>query len=252
VRLAFALFHGLAVDVHRRSDIGMAHQFVLHLERSPSLVEKTPERVAECVPADVTYAAPDRGGPDMPLLHSPRLPRHRACLEGTRECPGSAIGVLKVSAMHPAKNAHSIDCGGNDGELHIGIAEGDLGPRPASSLAQGGDSGFGIVAEPPNVKRGTPFLQAVEDADGSPAAFYGYFRVWNEGHDVGAVFPSNPHHVLEVHPAWGIKSNGFNYCGVLPPEEQTANAVYAQLAQDDPAVATRARDSRLSAKLSGR
>jgi len=124
---------------------------------------------------------------------------------------GSAIGVLKVSAMHPAKNAHSIDCGGNDGELHIGIAEGDLGPQPASSFAQGGDSGFGIVAEPPNVKRGTPFFQAVEGADGSPAVFYGYFRLWNEGHDVGAVFPSNPHHVLEVHPAWGIKSNGFNY-----------------------------------------
>jgi len=29
--------------------IGMAHQFLLHLERSPSLVDKTPESVAECV-----------------------------------------------------------------------------------------------------------------------------------------------------------------------------------------------------------
>ena len=57
VCLALALFHGLAVDVHRRSDIGMAHQFLLHLERSPSLVEKAPERVAECVPADVADSA---------------------------------------------------------------------------------------------------------------------------------------------------------------------------------------------------
>ena len=123
---------------------------------------------------------------------------------------GSAIGVLKASAMHPAKNAHAISCGGNDGELHIGVAETDLG-GPVSSPGQGGDGGFGVVAEPPNVKNGSPFHKRIEDADGGAAAFYGYFRVWNEGHDVGAVFPSNPHHVLEVHPAWGIKSNGFNY-----------------------------------------
>jgi hypothetical protein len=43
---------------------------------------------------------------------------------------------------------------------------------------------------------------------GKPIAFHGYLRVWNEGHDVGAVHPSNPHHVLEVHSAWGIQSGG--------------------------------------------
>jgi hypothetical protein len=47
VRFALALLHGLAAHVHRRSDIGMAHQFLLRIERSPSLVEKTPEHVAE-------------------------------------------------------------------------------------------------------------------------------------------------------------------------------------------------------------
>jgi hypothetical protein len=127
---------------------------------------------------------------------------------------GSAIGVLKVSAMHPAKSIHSTSCGGNDGELHIGIAESELtalaGGRPVSAFAKDTDSGFGVVAEPPNVKRG-PLLTKIEEADGEPAAFYGYFRVWNEGHDVGAVHPSNPHHVLEVHPTWGIKSKGVNY-----------------------------------------
>ena len=36
---------------------------------------------------------------------------------------GSAIGQLKASAVHPAKSPHGVDCGGNDGEIHIGISE---------------------------------------------------------------------------------------------------------------------------------
>jgi hypothetical protein len=34
--------------------------------------------------------------------------------------------------------------------------------------------------------------------------------VWNEGHDRGAAAPSNPHHVLEVHPVWGFSGEGVN------------------------------------------
>jgi hypothetical protein len=126
---------------------------------------------------------------------------------------GSAIGQLKASAVHPAKNPHGVDCGGNDGEIHIGISEDALGNAslPISAFADDADSGFGIVAEPPNVKRGTLFLSRVEATEGNPAAFFGYFRLWNEGHDVTQVFPSNPHHVLEVHPVWGIRSTGFIY-----------------------------------------
>jgi hypothetical protein len=126
---------------------------------------------------------------------------------------GGAIGSLNVSAMHPAKNPHPVDCGGHDGELHIGIEENALGNGavPVSSLANQNDSNFGIVAEPPNVKRGTPLFTSVEGADGNQAAFFGYFRLWNEGHDVGQIFPSNPHHVLEIHPAWGIRSTGFRF-----------------------------------------
>jgi hypothetical protein len=41
---------------------GMAHQFLLQLERSPCLVQKTPEGVAECVPTDAAYAAADGCG----------------------------------------------------------------------------------------------------------------------------------------------------------------------------------------------
>jgi len=123
----------------------------------------------------------------------------------------TAIGTLKASAVHPAHNVHPIDCGGNDGELHIGIAESGLGngTLPVSAFAQEKDSQFGIVAEPPNVKQGTPFFTSIEATEGKPAFFFGYFRLWNEGHDVTTVFPSNPHHVLEVHPAWGIRSGNF-------------------------------------------
>jgi len=87
MRLALAPLHSSAVDVHRCSDIGVAHQFLLHLERSSSLIKQTPKGVPECVPADVTYATAFGCGRYMPLPHSPRLPRHRACLEGARENP---------------------------------------------------------------------------------------------------------------------------------------------------------------------
>jgi len=124
---------------------------------------------------------------------------------------GGAIGTLKVSAMHPAKNAHPVSCGGDDGELHMGIAENALGRGLASAFANEHDSNFGMVGEPPNVKNGSPFLKAMEAADGDSAMFFGYFRLWNEGHDRGPTYPSNPHHVLEVHPAWGIRTRSVNY-----------------------------------------
>jgi hypothetical protein len=123
----------------------------------------------------------------------------------------SAIGTLRVTQMHPAKNPHSISCGGNDGELHIGIPEAGIARMPISAFAKDSDSGFGMVAEPPNVKAGSPFFNQVEASDGSTGAFYGYFRLWDEGHDVGQIFPSNPHHVLEVHPVWGIQTTKLRY-----------------------------------------
>src|SRR5579884_2747978 len=126
---------------------------------------------------------------------------------------GSAIGTLNALAMHPAKNPHGISCGGDDGELHIGVEESALEKTrtPISAFGNQNDSGFGIVAEPPNVKRGDRLFHSVEAADGKPATFFGYFRLWNEGHDQGQIFPSNPHHVLEVHPVWAIRSFGFNF-----------------------------------------
>ncbi len=47
VRLAFAFVHGFAVDVHRRTDVGVAHKFLLHFHRSPGFIKQG----SECVPA---------------------------------------------------------------------------------------------------------------------------------------------------------------------------------------------------------
>src|SRR5262249_39395954 len=101
MRLAFALFHGLAVDVHRCSDVGMAHQFLLHFDRSPSLIKKTPEGVAESVPAYAAYATAFGCGADMSLLQSPRLPGQRTSLERARENP--ILGILELRFTPPAQ-----------------------------------------------------------------------------------------------------------------------------------------------------
>jgi hypothetical protein len=69
----------------------MAHQFLQHFHRSSSLVEKTPEGMAERVPTDMAYAATDGRGSNVSLLHSPRLPRQRARLERTCEYPGVVL-----------------------------------------------------------------------------------------------------------------------------------------------------------------
>lgn len=129
----------------------------------------------------------------------------------------SAIGSLKGKAFHPPKNIHAISCGGEDGELHIGIAldEIDLSAtnKPPSFPVNENDSGWGVVAELPNAKEGDG-PQILGELNGKAATFIGYFRVWNEGHWKGQLFPRNPHHVLEVHPAWSFAGGGVNFEGV--------------------------------------
>jgi len=49
--LALARLHGFSVDVHGGSYVGMAHQFLLHLERSPSLVQTDSGRCGGMDPA---------------------------------------------------------------------------------------------------------------------------------------------------------------------------------------------------------
>ncbi len=122
--------------------------------------------------------------------------------------PDSAIGELHASGFSTASRIHSISCGGKDGELHVGIAanailRANATGFPVSSLAEGSNEAFGVVAEPPNATG--PLRKQLAEGAGGPIVFQGYYRVWNEGHDVGPVFPSNPHHVLELHPAWAFR-----------------------------------------------
>jgi hypothetical protein len=127
----------------------------------------------------------------------------------------SAIGQLQAKTVAPAKNVHTVSCGGNDGELHIGIEGADvLGPgaadgQPFSAPANDSNSDFGLVAEPVNLTATTKKSAAA--LDGEAATFEGYYRLWNEGHDTGKIYPSNPHHVLELHPVWAFAGGGENF-----------------------------------------
>lgn len=121
---------------------------------------------------------------------------------------GIAIGSLRAKSWAAAANVHPTKCGGQDGELHIGIFNSGLDQQsPAPSVAEGTENDWGIVAELPdaNAANGPGVLS--QHKTGS-VVFHGYFRVWDEGHSVGAVHASNPHHVFEVHPAWGFDVEG--------------------------------------------
>lgn len=126
----------------------------------------------------------------------------------------SSIGELRAKAAFAAKNVHTESCGGNDSELHIGIRLADValpaGQMPISGPVKSNDPGWGVVAELPNGKMADGPSKFAKLA-GKPVTFTGYFRVWDEGHAVGAVHPSNPHHVFEVHPAWGFRGTGVSF-----------------------------------------
>ncbi len=141
-----------------------------------------------------------------------------------------AIGKLEAKTVAPAKNVHAISCGGNDGELHIGIERADVvGPgadgQPFSAPADADGSDFGVVAEPVNLASSTK--SSVGVLDGEASTFEGYYRLWNEGHDTGTAAPSNPHHVLELHPVWAFTGAGENFsdpASIHPM--RSGNAVY--------------------------
>lgn len=123
----------------------------------------------------------------------------------------SAIGTIETKDDAPAKNVHSISCGGNDGELHIGVPGHGLpapGGHPMSAPADESADPieFGLVAEPVNLSAATK--NAAQALKGQEATFEGYYRAWNEGHDTESGAPSNPPHVLEVHPVWAFEGAG--------------------------------------------
>jgi hypothetical protein len=113
-----------------------------------------------------------------------------------------------------AASPHSSSCGGNDGELHIGALENGVSlpssQSPISGKASATDASWGLVFELPNAASGTgPATLAT--LTGQTVTFDGFIRVWNEGHWKGVVHPSNPHHVLEVHPAWSFTAPGSSF-----------------------------------------
>lgn len=129
----------------------------------------------------------------------------------------SAIGSVPAKAAFVAKNVHSESCGGDDAELHIGVMLADVALPAAQMSLSGpvvsGDKGWGIVAELPNGSMGdgpSKFAQV----SGKPVTFTDYFRVWDEGHAKGAVHDSNPHHVLQIHPAWAFKGPNVSFSKV--------------------------------------
>jgi hypothetical protein len=165
----------------------------------------------------------------------------------------SAIGELHAKESHPAGSVHAVSCGGKDGELHVGIPTGSIlransSGLPVSALANSSDSDFGIVAEPPNATGA--IRNKLAGVQNQEIVFHGYYRVWNEGHDVGQVFPSNPHHVLELHPAWSFESgavgagssaqvfsmtnyHGYGASKFRPLLESLASDQWLQVAEDD-------------------
>ena len=53
--------------------------------------------------------------------------------------------------------------------------------------------------------------KAAHALKGKGVTFAGYIRNWNEGHDSGKTYPSNPHHVLELHPIWKFDGPGQHF-----------------------------------------
>lgn len=103
----------------------------------------------------------------------------------------SAIGELHASESHPS-SVHQVSCGGKDGELHAGVPAGSILRSNSSGLPVSGpqnapDSDFGIVAEPPNAT--SQVRTKLLGVQNNEIIFTGYYRLWNEGHDVGPIAP---------------------------------------------------------------
>ena len=115
-----------------------------------------------------------------------------------------ATRVVRRSGSSPAWNAaatHTTKYGGDDGALDDGPGVANT-QEPVSGRANNNDATWVVVFGLPDASVSEIPAQ-LNTIKGKTATFDGYFRVWNEGHWKGPVAKSNPHHVFEVHPAWG-------------------------------------------------
>jgi hypothetical protein len=75
----------------------------------------------------------------------------------------STIAKLSVKRLYRTVTVHPISCGGNDGELHIGIILGDAslpgGKMPFTDSRSGADKNWGLVTELPNSASGKGLSQ---------------------------------------------------------------------------------------------
>jgi len=98
----------------------------------------------------------------------------------------------------------------NDGELHLGVLDKEVSDVDSDGISgkpgSPADPDWGLVVEPVNLTAGDK--SDISTVSHASADYAGFFRVWNEGHDHGAIQPSNPHHVLELHPNWAYKGSG--------------------------------------------
>lgn len=122
----------------------------------------------------------------------------------------TGFGSITANEAHPSA-VHPASCGGKDGEVHVGVLEDDIvwtNPQGTSSsgLGDGSEDQWGIVVEPVNLVSGQK--AKIDTVAQARAVYSGYFRVWNEGHYQGVFHESNPHHVMELHPAWGYDGSG--------------------------------------------
>jgi hypothetical protein len=99
MRLALTFLHGLAVDVHRSTDVCVAHEFLLHFHRSSRFIKQSPKCVAERVPTDTSDTATNARGNKMMLLYSPWIP---GCPAGPeRACEYPVLGVFEERPALP-------------------------------------------------------------------------------------------------------------------------------------------------------
>ncbi len=132
----------------------------------------------------------------------------------THYATDSAVGSVRANKWHRAATIHPSSCGGKDAELHVGSLAYELDvpdtQKPVTEPEPFEDQAFGLTYELPNAAQGDG-PDILDSLAGTAVMFHGYWRVWNEGHDVGVVYPSNPHHVLELHPAWAFSAGSTTF-----------------------------------------
>src|SRR5208337_1949652 len=100
IRLSQTLRHSRGVDIHRRADVRMAKQFLLHLYVCAILIEQSRICMSKCVPAKPFDSGLFSRAHQPAPLRSPSVPRHSGTRAG--EYPFTSLeGLRLTAAMFP-------------------------------------------------------------------------------------------------------------------------------------------------------